>query len=115
MSQQRLERGTLVGMRVTDPVAWFKGEMRREKLESRERGAKRRARALEHPVRSAALTAIIWGAFMWLVEGRSSHVASVVALAVVSIGFGFTMIWLAERTQRKLIREEELSNFHLTT
>src|SRR4051812_44699241 len=89
-------------MRLTNPVAWFRDEMRRERLESRDRAERRRVKMLEHPARSAATTAIVWGGVWWLLVVRSTDLRSLVALVIFATGFGVVSVWLARRRQRKL-------------
>jgi hypothetical protein len=76
--------------------------MRSERLQSRDRAAARRAKLLEHPARSIAMTAVVWGGTMWLIVVRAADLFSLVTLTICSAGFGFAWLWMARRAQRKL-------------
>lgn len=107
---ERSRWGKIALMRLVDPLVWFTSEMRRERLEARDRQAKRRAKALDHRLRSVALAAVIWGGLMWVAVVRTADVVALIALAVTSIGYGFAVIGLAARMQRRVARKEALSD-----
>ena len=97
-------------MRLVNPWAWFTSEMRREQLDARDRRAKRRAKALDHPFRFVVFAAVFWGGFMWVAVWRTVDVEFLIVLAVISLWFGFSMLRQAQRAQRKLTRENGPSN-----
>ena len=90
-----------VGVRVENPITWFRAEFRRENLEARERRAKWGAKQLEHPVLSTAIAAVVWGTIVWLVSGRETDLSSLLGLAVASVFFGSSMLLWVRRWNRK--------------
>lgn len=92
-------------MRVVNPWAWFRGEMQRERLESRERRAKAqakaRAKAVEHPFRSGAQGAMIFAAVMWLAVVRSVDPVQLGLLAVFSVGYSCAYVWFLQRKHER--------------
>jgi len=90
-----------VGVRVENPITWFKAEFRRENLEVRERRAARDSELLVHPVRYAAGLAVFWGAVMWLATGHDTDVGWLVILAVASVFYGLGMLWWTRRWNRR--------------
>jgi hypothetical protein len=47
---------------------------------------------------------------MWVAVVRTADVVTLIALAVTSIGYGFAVIGLAARMQRRVARKEALSD-----
>jgi hypothetical protein len=90
-----------VGVRVDNPITWFRDEFRRENAEARERRTERRSMPFEHPVLYAAFLTVFWGSSMWLVDGRPTDFASLLGLAVAAAVFGLGMLWWARRWNRK--------------
>jgi hypothetical protein len=74
---------------------WFRGETPKQR--------DKQARALVHPVRSAARLGLMWGALMWLLFFRTTNSAAVIGLAVGSALFGAgTVVWMQRRRRRDL-------------
>ena len=81
---------------MTNPFAWFLGEVRRERLESRARLVKR----LDRPWRFGVIIAVGWGASMWLFTMRSFDLFTLVTLPIFSAVVGIMGVWSMRRSHR---------------
>ncbi len=76
-------------------LKWFRGDTPKQR--------ERQAKALAHPVRSAARLGLMWGALMWLLFLRTANLPALIVLAVASALFGvLTVLWVQRRRRRDL-------------
>jgi hypothetical protein len=102
MAAQDLQSGA---MRMINPFAWFMGEVRRERVESRARNKARVAKRLEHPWRFGVIAAVVWGTTMWLLTMRSFDLFTLVTLPIYSAAVAALGVWSMRRSQRKWASE----------